>query len=656
MTTEELIAKHGTWLRRLARDLLRDGASAEDMQQEVWLTTLAHPAQSDRPVRAWLGRILVNRIRNERRAESRRSVREELVAAEVADKPPPSPEDMARLAELQRLLVEAIEGLDGPFRQAIHLRYFEGLEPSEISRRLGVPGGTVRWRLATAVGRIRQRLDGAYERDTRRWAVLLVPFAGPIGGRSATRGLQRLFFPLVLASATGAVLLALLSQSGARVATSEPARGPAVGVESTPSRPVLSTAGAIVSECAVARDLGEQLASRRRELGAHDHWWRIYARTALNPEAQRRAVPVYERAMKAHGRCEHSMECRGWLCQAKLLVPLQSGVSDCFPPHDTDWPFTSRFQSRDAGPTFDVVSGRPFRIHELYYALADAPEVTHPPSIAPGLLAERPLPPRLTADCRADAERLRNDLFLTEQILVEALPPQDAFRWSAPNEQVEAEVAAELGRLLEMRHPERSFNVHCRGSLCAIEARPELEPALVNQWICPHARASRPPICNLARDRRGWYLRLSQASYRSPILIQAHRPEYDGTRESPAYVRVHTAAERNRADSIAFVEDVIRRVDATRLFEVCERRWPEQNGALDIRIRYGTPAVPEEGTGAVAISQGGSLAAAPLGRCVMDAITAFHQGLEVPPLRNGFVLDSTLDFPGARSLWGRRRR
>jgi hypothetical protein len=108
-------------------------------------------------------------------------------------------------------------------------------------------------------------------------------------------------------------------------------------------------------------------------------------------------------------------------------------------------------------------------------------------------------------------------------------------------------------------------------------------------------------------------------------------------------------------DPIAFVEEVVRRVDAAGAFEWCERRWPGQRGALEIRIRCGD-ASAREGAPAVTMTHGGPLAATPLGRCVTNAIAAFHQRLEVPPLRGGFLLDTTLEFPGARSLWGRRWR
>jgi DNA-directed RNA polymerase specialized sigma24 family protein len=50
----ERLLHHSEWLAALARRLVRDGASADDLVQETWLAALRHPPAAGRSVRAWL--------------------------------------------------------------------------------------------------------------------------------------------------------------------------------------------------------------------------------------------------------------------------------------------------------------------------------------------------------------------------------------------------------------------------------------------------------------------------------------------------------------------------------------------------------------------------------------------------------------------------
>ena len=52
----------------------------------------------------------------------------------------------------------ALEVLDAPQREVIHLAYFEGLSQREISERTGMPLGTVKSRTASAFKKLRAEL------------------------------------------------------------------------------------------------------------------------------------------------------------------------------------------------------------------------------------------------------------------------------------------------------------------------------------------------------------------------------------------------------------------------------------------------------------------------------------------------------------------
>ena len=138
------------WLKGLARSLVRDESLADDLVQDGWLRALRHPPT--RHVRAWWRSVLKRRAIDLRREEDRRRLREERAPAPEA----PSPELLERV-ELQEAVAHAVRGLPEPYRGAILLRYFEGLPPRGIAKRLGQPVETVRTHLKRAHALLRER-------------------------------------------------------------------------------------------------------------------------------------------------------------------------------------------------------------------------------------------------------------------------------------------------------------------------------------------------------------------------------------------------------------------------------------------------------------------------------------------------------------------
>ncbi len=179
--TAERLLQHASWIRRLARSLVADGAAAEDLVQDTWVAALSHRPDLDRSLRPWLATAL----RNFARKAARRRATEALPEASAAERV--DPEELCEQLESERLLTRELARLEEPFRSTLLLRYFRGLEPIEIARRQETPPGTVRWRIQQGLQRLRRRLDERCGGDRRSsLSLLLLPLTRSEGAAVGT--------------------------------------------------------------------------------------------------------------------------------------------------------------------------------------------------------------------------------------------------------------------------------------------------------------------------------------------------------------------------------------------------------------------------------------------------------------------------------------
>ncbi|WP_432494590.1 SigE family RNA polymerase sigma factor [Kineococcus auxinigenes] len=143
LTFEEFVAVRGPALVRLARGLLRDPDTAEDVVQDVLAKALLswwRVAGADDPV-AYVNRMVVNACTS----WWRRAARRERPAGE--DLPEPAgrtrPDASAQLADRDQLLT-ALRALPVKQRTVLVLRYFEDMADEQIADLLDVTTGTVR--------------------------------------------------------------------------------------------------------------------------------------------------------------------------------------------------------------------------------------------------------------------------------------------------------------------------------------------------------------------------------------------------------------------------------------------------------------------------------------------------------------------------------
>jgi RNA polymerase sigma-70 factor (ECF subfamily) len=661
-STGELIARHGAWLRRLAGALVRQEALAEDLVQDAWEATLRRPPERAGSERGWLARVVGNRLRNHARSASRRRAREEVAGV---PEPVATPEEAAARVELQRRIGNLVASLPESQQQVIYLRFFEDLAPVEIARRLGVPGGTVRWRLKVALDELRLRLDREHGGERRRWIALLAP----LGRRGAKRGAAR---ALILDGAMMGVL-ALVACSSGLFGTRAIS---ATDLEELPRRvlppafapPAIAPSALPPGECPEVEPLRREIALRTNELAPWIPHSEEFARSEPNPVAQRRFEQVLERVLKARGHCPYAFECRGSICIVQVLVPEGERLWTFCPAKTAE--LTSNLVPADhlshgspssignETPVRDPLSGQSFRRHDLRFRLArpDAEPVpwAQRPALAPLAPGRHARWASASAGasgaCRAEIARLEARLATLYARGDELALPHEAFASSVANPDLIPEVRREIARITGL--PETTafpLALECRGTICALSVRDARDPSLLISWRC-ETRAGRER-CKVDTRGNAWFARLLSDGHRSDLFARIDPPSALTPQRAlgPFFLRLRPPAERDRADAAA----VLCALDeqAPLLFERCERE-PPAAGALTLQLRV--PG-PNDHASRIAISDAGPLAGTPLGRCVLGGLRAAADLLEVPPTHNGLVTTATLHFPGARSVWPSRR-
>jgi RNA polymerase sigma factor (sigma-70 family) len=160
---ERLLATRADQAFRVARAILGDESDARDATQDTFvaawreLPRLLDPERFD----AWLRRILVNACRAQLRV--RKHVRE--ITLDVIVEPAAPGPSMSEQLGATDVLARAFERLDGNKRAILVLHHLEHASVAEIAASLGIPTGTVKWRLHDA----REALQRALVAEGEDW-------------------------------------------------------------------------------------------------------------------------------------------------------------------------------------------------------------------------------------------------------------------------------------------------------------------------------------------------------------------------------------------------------------------------------------------------------------------------------------------------------
>ena len=162
-----------------AMALLKNEADAEDVVQDTFVSFIESYGNIEDTSKAT---ALLKKIAANKSLNRLKSVRTENVDDEVLENLETVPEDflpdsMVESAEMRKIVMDIIEkSLSEDVRRTIILFYFNEMSTKEISEALGVPQGTVLWRLNFARNKIKKEVEKYEEESNTKLFAMPLPF------------------------------------------------------------------------------------------------------------------------------------------------------------------------------------------------------------------------------------------------------------------------------------------------------------------------------------------------------------------------------------------------------------------------------------------------------------------------------------------------
>ena len=162
-----------------AMSLLRNEADAEDVVQDTFVSFIESYGNMEDTTKATalLKKIAANKSLNRLKSARTENVDDEVM--ETLETVPENflPDSMVESAEMRRIVMDIIEKyLSEDVRRTIILFYFNEMSTKEISEALGVPQGTVLWRLNFARKKIKKEVEKYEEESNTKLFAMPLPF------------------------------------------------------------------------------------------------------------------------------------------------------------------------------------------------------------------------------------------------------------------------------------------------------------------------------------------------------------------------------------------------------------------------------------------------------------------------------------------------
>lgn len=154
--------QHAGLVYGLARRVARDEQLARDVTQEVFIYLWEMPDRVDLTrgsLRSYLAMLAHRRAVDEvRRHEARSRAESAAALPEADDGPETRVVDAATQTWRKKHLAALLDMLSADQRSAVQLAYYDGLTYVQVAKALGIPEGTAKTRLRSALARLRTLL------------------------------------------------------------------------------------------------------------------------------------------------------------------------------------------------------------------------------------------------------------------------------------------------------------------------------------------------------------------------------------------------------------------------------------------------------------------------------------------------------------------
>lgn len=159
---ESLIEDYGTELKRIAYLYVKDHALAEDIIQEVFISSYHHldSFRQESSYRTWLMRITVNKSKDAlKRWSFRNFISKADIEPEMLNIHTPESDTVSGIEKKE--LIQAVLKLPIKLREVIILFYYKDFSVVEISSILQLNENTIKTRLFRAREKLRTKLEGS---------------------------------------------------------------------------------------------------------------------------------------------------------------------------------------------------------------------------------------------------------------------------------------------------------------------------------------------------------------------------------------------------------------------------------------------------------------------------------------------------------------
>ncbi|MGH9697829.1 MAG: RNA polymerase sigma factor [Candidatus Acidiferrales bacterium] len=170
-----LFQRYGRLLRSVAARILRDGAEAEDLVQDLFLFIHRKAAifdSSKSSARSWIVQMAYHRSISRRRYLATRQFyaheQVEGIAEPMVGVATTETDYSAEAVFGRNGLEQVMEALSEDQRETLRLHFFEGYTLAEVSEKLGQPHGNVRHHYYRGLAQLRKQMSGSKVRIAER--------------------------------------------------------------------------------------------------------------------------------------------------------------------------------------------------------------------------------------------------------------------------------------------------------------------------------------------------------------------------------------------------------------------------------------------------------------------------------------------------------